>query len=278
MPRPPKRAASLSYSAVQWRWICVGSLPSSLGGRAAVDVALERLGRHERVAGADEALVGVDADVQHERRVGQLDGLDRGDLHATGRALRAGAGQPTTASASPAAASVASMSASSCAADRNHVPRAVTRTPRSWSAREERALARAVGGDVVAVVAHRARSEGRVEDRRPALHQQVAAQPRGVLRGGPRSAGRPSARSACRRRSRRRRGSPASRSPRRRSRRSRCRSRHGARPATSAPSAIRRPASAAIGKPLPMALAKTARSGRDAESPPGRRRSRPGSR
>lgn len=91
-----------------------------------VKIAADRRGHHERVAGADETLIGLDPNVEDVRGVGEVDRLDAGDPHPRGA-------QPVwrVASALLAAAMVASMSASVCAADMNHVPRLVTRTPRS---------------------------------------------------------------------------------------------------------------------------------------------------
>ena len=65
------------------RSICSGSRPISFGAIDLVDVGLDRLGRHEGLAEAGEALVGMDAQPEEVAELREPDRFERGDLHGS---------------------------------------------------------------------------------------------------------------------------------------------------------------------------------------------------
>ena len=75
------------------------------------------------------------------------------------------------------ASSVEATSASVCAAETNHVPREVGRTPLSSSADQEKRQFLLVGGGVRRVVMNRTAGEARMESRRQSADVQIGAVP-----------------------------------------------------------------------------------------------------
>ena len=56
-------------------------LAEKIGGDVAVDIGGDRRGREERLAGADDAGIGVQAEPEEKGKLGDFKRLDRRDLH-----------------------------------------------------------------------------------------------------------------------------------------------------------------------------------------------------